>query len=174
VNALVYRDVYNVVKEVRLEIMGIHYKKKPTLKEDLDELLDHLESNEDYCFEKLVSNENQAFGVAFLRKDFAALMGKHGHLIQLDATHKVNGHQWKLFNLVFRDSYGVWMPGAHILLSLETGAMIEHGLRALRRLMEPFKRDWAPRYFIVDDSAAEQDAPLVPAAVNPIVEQLTG
>ncbi len=66
----------------------IHYKKKPSLEEDL---LDHLESNEDYCFEKLVSNENKAFGVAFLRKDFAALMGKHGHLIQLDATHKVIG-----------------------------------------------------------------------------------
>ncbi len=49
-----------------------------------------------------------------------------------------------------------------MLLSRETNELIGMGLAAIRELMETFNINnlspWVPRYFIVDDSAAEQQA----------------
>jgi hypothetical protein len=110
----------------------------------------------------VLNDGQQRVGIVWIQKEFGQLMFRYGHLIQFDSTHKVNKHHWNLFNLVFRESLGCWIAGAHMLLSRETNELIGMGLAAIRELMETFNINnlspWVPRYFIVDDSAAEQQA----------------
>jgi hypothetical protein len=88
-------------------------------------------------------------GIVWVRQDMKDLFQKkHGHLVELDATHNTNGHKWLLFNLAFKEKFGTWMAGAHMLLVNEQGETIGAGLKGLRTILPR----WKPRYFLVDDN----------------------
>ena len=82
----------------------------------------------------------------------AASMEKYGVLVQMYSTFETNRHNWPLFNDVFKDTYGVWLPGFHFLLASETADRISLGLQAIKTLLP----DRDPMYFVVDDSASEK------------------
>ena len=82
---------------------------------------------------------------------------RRGHLTLMDATYNTNHLHWKLFTVMIRHEYGNWIPGAHMLSEYEDGDIIVAFLTHLRCWCGG-NGDGQPRYFVTDDSAAEQRA----------------
>ena len=81
------------------------------------------------------------------------ILKKHGKLTLMDATHDTNHLKWLLYTVMVRDSSGSWLPLAHFLTEKGDGDIIVLALRKIKGWS-----GWIPRYFITDDSAAEQRA----------------
>ena len=71
----------------------------------------------------------------------------------MDATHDTNHLKWLLYTVMVRDSSGSWLPLAHFLTEKGDGDIIALALRKIKGWS-----GWIPRYFITDDSTAEQRA----------------
>ena len=80
---------------------------------------------------------------------------RRGHLALMDSTHHTNGLKWFLFTVMVRDESAKWVPCAHMLSEYEDGDIIREFLKVIRRWSGGHE-GWRLRYFITDDSAAEQ------------------
>ncbi|MCJ1345134.1 hypothetical protein MMC31_003339 [Peltigera leucophlebia] len=96
-------------------------------------------------------------GIVFGKLSRLQILMRRGHLTLMDATHNTNRLHWKLFTVMIRHEYGNWIPGAHMLCEHEDGDIIAAFLATLRRWCGG-EGGWQPRYFVTDDSAAEQRA----------------
>jgi hypothetical protein len=143
----IYNQVYPTLVATR------HLYDSKGFDQDLLDALSELDNSEKYRYSILHEN-NSIIGLVWVFKSLENLMVKHGILFQMDSTHNINIHGWNLFNFVYRDNYGVWLTGAHMLLANEQHTTIFLGLKSLRELLP----QWTPRYALVDDSAAEQKA----------------
>jgi len=76
----------------------------------------------------------------------------------MDSTHKTNKLGWYLYTIMVRDEYGAWIPAAHLLTNGEDSDILAEAMRYLKRWSKGQKGQWQPRYFLTDDSAAEQAA----------------
>ena len=72
----------------------------------------------------------------------------------MDSTHKTNRHDWKLYTLLARDQFGSWLSGGHFFVSAEEQKIVAKGLQILKR----WAHTWKPRYFLIDQSAIEENA----------------
>ncbi|RPA83468.1 hypothetical protein BJ508DRAFT_304679 [Ascobolus immersus RN42] len=93
------------------------------------------------------------FGLVFAKETRLQDLARHGYLTLMDSTHDTNVHGFNLFTFMIRDSYGTWIPGAHVLLESESGELIAKSISVIRGWTGD---QWQPRYFLTDDSAAEQ------------------
>jgi len=80
---------------------------------------------------------------------------RRGVLVLMDATHNTNKGDWPLFTLMVRDEHGVWCAWAHFLASNQTAELISGALTTIKRWCQGLPH---LRYFLTDDSAAEQSA----------------
>lgn len=71
----------------------------------------------------------------------------------MDSTHKTNFWKWRLFTITVRDQYGAWIPAAQFIVEKEDSVSVGEALRHLRALVP----EWEPQFFVVDDSAVEQN-----------------
>ena len=71
----------------------------------------------------------------------------------MDSTHKANKHSWKLYIILVRNSFGSWLPGGHFFVSSEEQHIITEGLKILKQ----WAQTWKPQYFLVDQSAIEEN-----------------
>lgn len=75
----------------------------------------------------------------------------------MDSTHKTNKLGWYLFTVMVRDEGNSWIPYAYFLSMYEDGDILATTLRQIKEWCRPYT-GWKLRYFITDDSAAEQRA----------------
>ena len=75
----------------------------------------------------------------------------------MDSTHNTNHLGWVLFTIMVRSGHGRWLPCAHMLCDHEDGDIIGVFLRQVKIWCGGRGR-WRLRYFITDDSPAEQRA----------------
>lgn len=72
----------------------------------------------------------------------------------MDSTHKTNKHGWKLYTVLIRNAFGFWLPGGHFFVSGEEQKIVAKGLKILKR----WAKTWQSRYFLIDQSAIEENA----------------
>ena len=93
-------------------------------------------------------------GFAFATEANLQVLRKSGVLVIMDSTHKTNKHNWKLYTLIMRNTFGSWLPGGHFFVSGEEQHIVSKGLQVLKR----WASSWQPRYFLIDQSAIEENA----------------
>ena len=71
----------------------------------------------------------------------------------MDSTHKTNYLGWYLFTIMVRNDTGSFRPCAHFLTSNKDSLTIA---KCLHRIKRWCRKAWNPRYYITDDSPAEQ------------------
>jgi hypothetical protein len=106
--------------------------------------------------EKEVWHESFAFdaeehGIIFSSKEQLQVLEQSGTLILMDSTHCTNKYNLYLFTLYLKDKYNTWLPGAQFFVSREISRSIAKCLEVIKKKCQR----WAPRYFIIDDSCAE-------------------
>lgn len=122
-----------------------------TLEIDVKESLKWLKEN--HC--QVEGFENMIYrGFAFATEGNLRVLRESGHLTIMDSTHKTNKHSWKLYTLLARDSFGSWLSGGHFFVSAEEQGIVAKGLCVLKR----WAGTWQPRYFLIDQSAIEENA----------------
>jgi hypothetical protein len=80
-----------------------------------------------------------------------------GHLALMDATHGTNKLGWYLYTVMVRDENGTHRPVAHFLTRRQDGDIVAAALKELRGWTGG-PEGWQCRWFLTDDSAAEQKA----------------
>lgn len=149
----------NSRKKVFLGPRGTRIATMPA-SEDLDEGCSWLREN-GYMYKQFTNASEQriSLGIAFMSAKHAEYLSRFGSIVLMDSTHTTNGSGFKLFTLYLRSHAGTWLPGAHFYAENETIEMISEGLRSVRQMMESiFKKRWEPRYFVIDQSPAEEGA----------------
>ena len=71
----------------------------------------------------------------------------------MDSTHKTNTWDWRLFTLTVRNKNASYLPAFQFLVEREDSASVGEALQAIRAVVPT----WYPRYWVVDDSAVEQN-----------------
>jgi hypothetical protein len=99
-------------------------------------------------------------GVVFQQCHRLEKLRCHGRLVLMDSTHKTNLLGWYLYTLMVRDRYDNYIPCAHLLTDGEDSNILSAALCTIKRwcrnLVTNEYEQWEPRYFLTDDSAAEQ------------------
>ena len=90
-------------------------------------------------------------GLIFALPRCLDVLRRRGYLTLMDATHDMNGLRWYLFTAMVRDEINCWHPSAHMLCDAQDSNIISRFLLKLKHWCY-----WQPRYFLTDDSAAEQ------------------
>jgi hypothetical protein len=85
------------------------------------------------------------------------LLCRRGHLALMDSTHCSNKLGWPLYTVMVRDEQGHQRPAAHFLARRQDGDIVASALKELRRWTGGVE-GWRCRWFLTDDSAAEQKA----------------
>ena len=119
--------------------------------EDLKESQDWLKLN---AYQVESFEETGYNGFAFATKENLLALQESGHLTIIDSTHKTNKHSWKLYTLLVRNSFGSWLSGGHFFVNAEEQKIVTKGLLILKR----WTSNWKPRYFLIDQSAIEENA----------------
>lgn len=99
---------------------------------------------------------NDEPGMVFMNPVRLENLHQHGFAVLMDSTHKTNHYDWKLFTLYVRTPSNTWVSGANFLLQRETADSIELALRRVKCHCSTSGKAWAPRYFVIDQSAAEE------------------
>ena len=94
----------------------------------------------------------QEVAIVFARRDLLDTLKARGYLTMMDSTHQTNHLDWKLFTLTVCDGYGTWVPCAHFLSKYEDHDIVARCLDVVIEASD----GWHPRYFMTDDSVAEQ------------------
>lgn len=77
----------------------------------------------------------------------------------MDATHDTNHLKWYLSTFMVRDEHKSWIPAAFFLYDRQDARIISESLLHIKGWTSLYcQRRWQPRYFLTDDSAAEQAA----------------
>lgn len=121
------------------------------LEEDINQSLKWLQY-EGYQTEQFEEPEYRGFALA--NQDNLDALQNSGHLVIMDSTHKTNKHGWKLYTVLVRDSFNSWLPGGHFFVSTDEQNIVAKGLRVLKQ----WANTWRPRYFLIDQSAIEENA----------------
>lgn len=104
-------------------------------------------------------DRNKSIGVAFASKTSLELLQQRGCFAMMDATHKTNWLGWLLYTISVRNNEGSWLPVAHFLTKEQDGDIIAASLIQIKQwCVEATGKPWDLRYFLTDDSAAEQKA----------------
>lgn len=147
-----------MVRNSKIAVMGDEnnpFGHESTEIRDLASAIEYLSTNNDiFSFKTISDAEKEVVGIVWVHKKVKDSMEKAGSLVQMDTTFKTNFFEWRLLNVVFRDFCGVWLPGFHMLMKHENSATIRKGLEIAKELLPK----WKPYYFIVDNSAIEQNA----------------
>lgn len=122
-----------------------------TLDDDMDEAIKWLISNE-YRTHQFTAGDKRGF--AFAKENSLKALQRGGHLVLMDSTHKTTKYDWKLYTLLIRNEYGSWLPGGHFYVSGEDKHIVKAGLQQLKL----WASNWQPRYFLIDQSAIEENA----------------
>jgi len=150
VQYLSFKSVINTQRKVRggldAPFIGVS-----GLEEDVKDSLEWLKSN-GYNVEGFEGSGYRGF--AFAAEENLEALRKSGHLTIMDSTHKTNKHSWKLYTLFIRDAFGSWLSGGHFFVSGEEQYIVAKGLQVIKR----WARRWQPRYFLIDQSAIEENA----------------
>jgi hypothetical protein len=80
------------------------------VEEDLATSLTYL-IDKKYVVERLYQNGTTT-GVVFALPHGLEQLSRHPTLTLMDATHQTQQHQWLLFTLYVRDTFGMWNIGA--------------------------------------------------------------
>jgi hypothetical protein len=105
---------------------------------------------------QLYVSSDTAVGFAFASNVHLQNLRNFGYIVLLDSTHNTNASKMKLFTVYVRANTGVWMPGGHFYVTNESISIIAEGLRLLKNFGG--EQRWEPRYFIIDQSSAEEGA----------------
>ena len=131
--------------------LNIPYIGATSLDDDIDQALKWLQSN-NYQTKQFEEPEYRGFALA--NQDNLNALQSSGHLVIMDLTHKTNKHDWKLYTLLVRNSFGSWLPGGHFFVSAKEQNIVAKGLQVLKHWVIT----WRPRYFLIDQSAIEERA----------------
>ena len=101
--------------------------------------------------------QGRLYGMAFAKLSRLQILVRWGHFSLMNSTHKVDALDWHLFTIIIRNEYGSYLPCAHMVFSNEDGNIIAEFLRTIKTWCGG-RGGWQPRYFLTDDSAAEQRA----------------
>lgn len=111
---------------------------------------------------KAAGASGASHGVVFGMAKRLEKLNRHGVLSLMDSTHKTNLLKWYLYTVMVRDGYGSYIPCVHYLVDGEDSDILIVCLRKTqdwcRRLVVQEWMAWVPRWFLTDDSAAEQKA----------------
>jgi hypothetical protein len=77
--------------------------------------------------------DDEAHGIVFARPSRLERLRKHGVLVLIDATHRLNYLKWYLFTIMVRDKYEAWWPVGHLLSSTEDSNIQSTALRELKK-----------------------------------------
>jgi hypothetical protein len=144
----------------RKEVANIKYKVRGPaethlighmdLRSDISESTSYL-TEQGYLVETFRVSQRSTKGIVFAHPEQLKKLERHGWLTLMDSTHKTNRHDWRLFTLYVRDTYGCWNPGAHFLVSSEDGDTVAEALTIIRNKY----CCWSPRYILSDHSNIE-------------------
>ncbi|RHZ62902.1 hypothetical protein Glove_334g80 [Diversispora epigaea] len=113
-----------------------------------------LNAVKEYAVEKMDLSTSSAQGFVFIHPNHIENLEKFGWLILIDSTHKTNQYDYRLFTLYICNGYGCWDVGAHFFVSNEDSDTISEALKIVQR----FAVRWKPRYFLQDQSNAEENS----------------
>jgi MULE transposase domain len=102
--------------------------------------------------------ESTSYGIVWASNHRLEVLADRGHLTTFDSTHKTNMKEWKLFTFMCRTEVGIQLPAAGALLASENSDIIAGALKEVGGWIQDLQKEWAVRYFMTDDSAAEQKA----------------
>jgi hypothetical protein len=104
---------------------------------------------------ELSQNSEPVQGLVWGHPSQLFLLQRRGFSLLMDATHNTNKQGWPLFTLLVRAEHGVWCACMHLLASNQTAELISGALTTIKRWCQGLSH---LRYFLTDDSAAEQSA----------------
>lgn len=152
VHALRTKEVQNIKSKVR-ESLTAHLVGPKILEEDLQEAIKYL-CEQGYQVERFNVSKRSTEGIFFAHPAQLQNLLQHGRLALIDSTHKTNKHDWRLFTLYVRNSFGCWDVGAHFFVSNEDGDTVTAALKIVRR----YQPQWCPRYILADQSSIEANS----------------
>lgn len=100
-----------------------------------------------------------SIGIVFGQLHRLDTLRKRGRLTLLDSTHKTNFLGWYLYTFMCRDEAGSFIPSCHLLTDGEDSNILAEAILVIKKWLNQGLQDWQhwkPRYFLTDDSAAEQ------------------
>ena len=109
------KQVHNLQRKVHGGL-DVPFIGENSVSADLKSTMEWLSSN-DYMIEGFTSAAYQGF--AFATEANLQVLRKSGVLAIMDSTHKTNKHNWKLYTLIMRNTFGSWLPGGHFIVSSE-------------------------------------------------------
>ncbi|KAG0634360.1 hypothetical protein HOY80DRAFT_1005215 [Tuber brumale] len=92
-------------------------------------------------------------GLVFAHPERLEILANCGYLTLFDSSHKLNFFNYNLFSFLYRDEYGVWVPGAHCLVESEGSDILS---AAIKKIKYWSNGRWQMVYALTDDSAVEQ------------------
>jgi hypothetical protein len=94
-------------------------------------------------------------GIVFAHVRRLLNLRTNGDLSLMDATHGTNIADWPLYTLFCRTSENKWIPAAHFYTATEDGDIVTQALIKIREWCGDVG-GWRCRFFLTDDSSAEQ------------------
>jgi hypothetical protein len=149
VHALRTKEVSNIQLKIRGPLQA-HLVGDVNLATDIQDCISFLQK-EGYRVEHFNHSQRSTEGIVFAHPAQLEKLWRFGWLTLIDATHKTNKHDFRLFTLYIRDCYGCWNVGAHFFVTREDSDTVAAALKIVRQ----FERRWTPRYVLMDQSSIE-------------------
>jgi hypothetical protein len=106
-----------------------------------------------------ISDNLKSHAIVVAKEHRLNSLRSRGYLSLIDSTHKTNYLGWYLYTVLVRDEFASGIPCAHVLTDGEDSQILTAGLRKIKQWCNRGRaesKQWTPRYFLTDDSAAEQ------------------
>ena len=106
-----------------------------------------------------ICDDQNSHSVVFAKEHRLDSLRSSGYLSLMDSTHKTNYLGWYLYTIMVRDEFLSGIPSAHVLTDGEDSEVLAAGLQVIKQWCNRGRvnaQQWIPRYFLTDDSAAEQ------------------
>jgi len=106
-----------------------------------------------------IGDNLKSHSIVFAKEHRLDSLRSRGYRSLMDSTHKTNYLGWYLYTVLVRDEFASGIPCAHVLTDGEDSQILTAGLRKIKQWCNRGRaesKQWTPRYFLTDDSAAEQ------------------
>ena len=101
--------------------------------------------------------QGRFYAVIFAKQFRLQMLIKRSYFNLMNATHNVDVLNWHLFIIVIRTEYNTYLSYVHMIFSNKNDDIIAEFLHTIKTWCES-RSDWQSKYFLTDDSAAEQRA----------------
>ena len=123
------QEVFNIKRKL-IGSTNSHLVSEAVLEADIQNAIKFL-VEKNYRVEEFILQKSQGF--CFATSEQSKNLEHYGWLTLIDSTHNTNKHDWRLFTLYVRDSYGCWNVGVHFFVNKEKGETVTAALKTIRK-----------------------------------------